>query len=321
MVKELSNLMYLASWIFLLVLGCGFGFVGRALAAEITVVDSIRKYRFKAKNAREKNDYDEALQFYREYLKYESDEKRIRQAYYFIGKIHFEKEEFEAAKLALRRTVALDSLYVNPNLTLYQIYLHQSLPDSAAQCLERVVQARPGKTQHRRKLADLYRRQNRTQAAIRHYVHLAEKTGKLMPSDIRGRKEVMEWLTWQMSGMGPMFGQAGHFRFYAPDKIPYALERYHTESLRLYGVLNQRLEGSKYICGDYSIADIACWPWVLTYKKQKIDLGQFPNVRRWYDLLKTRPGLRRGYEVGKEFGKPDGKWDDEARKHLMPRAR
>ena len=152
-------------------------------------------------------------------------------------------------------------------------------------------------------------------------VYLAEKAGKLMPSDIRGRKEVMEWLTWQMSGMGPMFGQSGHFRFYAPKKIPYAQERYNTESLRLYGVLDQRLEGREYICGNYSIADIACWPWVLTYKKQEIDLGQFPNVRRWYDLLKTRPGLRRGYEVGKEFGKPDGKWDDEARKHLMPQAR
>ena len=152
-------------------------------------------------------------------------------------------------------------------------------------------------------------------------VYLAEKTGKFMPSDIRGRKEVMEWLTWQMSGMGPMFGQAGHFRFYAPEKIPYAQERYNTESLRLYGVLDQRLEGREYICGDYSIADIACWPWVLTYKMQEIDLGQFPNVRRWYDLLKTRPRLRRGYEVGKKFGKPDGKWDDEARKYLMPQIR
>ncbi|MEM8813168.1 MAG: glutathione S-transferase N-terminal domain-containing protein [Pseudomonadota bacterium] len=152
-------------------------------------------------------------------------------------------------------------------------------------------------------------------------VYLAEKTGKFMPSNVRGRTEVLEWLMWQMGGMGPMFGQAGHFQFYAPEPIPYARERYLTESLRLYGVLDRRLDGRDYICGDYSIADMACWPWVLTYKKQEIDLGQFPNVRRWYDLLKTRPGLRRGYEVGKEFGKPEGKWDDEARKHLMPQAR
>ncbi len=152
-------------------------------------------------------------------------------------------------------------------------------------------------------------------------VYLAEKTGKFMPSDIRGRKEVMEWLMWQMSGMGPMFGQNGHFKFYAPEQIPYAQERYNKESLRLYGVLDRRLEGREYICGDYSIADMACWPWVITYKKQEIDLAQFPNVRRWYDLLKTRPGLRRGYQVGQEFGRPAGKWDEEARKHLMAHTR
>jgi len=194
--------MYLASWIFLLVLGGGFGLAGRVSAAEVTAVDSIRKYRFKAKNARDKKDYDEALQSYREYMKYESDEKRIKQAYYFIGKIHFEKEKFEAAKQALKQAVSLDSLYVNPNLTLYQIYLHQSLPDSAAQCLERVVQARPGKTQHRRKLADLYRRRNRTQAAIRHYVHLAEKAGSdvelfgllaVLHEDLGATAQALEW--------------------------------------------------------------------------------------------------------------------------------
>ena len=142
-----------------------------------------------------------------------------------------------------------------------------------------------------------------------------------MPSNIRGRTEVLEWLMWQMGGMGPMFGQNGHFRFYAPEQIPYAQERYNTESLRLYGVLDRRLEGREYICGEYSIADMSCWPWVITYKKQQIDLAQFPNVRRWYDLLKTRPGLRRGYQVGQEFGKPDGKWDEEARKNLMAHTR
>lgn len=152
-------------------------------------------------------------------------------------------------------------------------------------------------------------------------MYLAEKTGKFLPADLRGRTEVMEWLMWQMSGMGPMFGQAGHFKFYAPEPVPYAKDRYTTESLRLYGVLDRRLENRDYICGDYSIADMACWPWVLTYKKQEIDLDQFRNVRRWYDLLKTRPGLRRGYEVGREFGKPEGTWDEEARKHLMAHRR
>ena len=152
-------------------------------------------------------------------------------------------------------------------------------------------------------------------------VYLAEKTGKFLPADPRGRAEVLEWLMWQMGGVGPMFGQAGHFKFYAPEEVPYAIERYTTESLRLYGVLDRRLEGREYICGECSIADMACWPWVVTYKRQEIDLGGFPNVRRWYDLMKTRPGLRRGYEVGRDLGKPTGEWDDEARKHLTAHVR
>lgn len=151
--------------------------------------------------------------------------------------------------------------------------------------------------------------------------YLAEKTGTFLPTDRRGRTAVMEWLMWQMSGIGPMFGQAGHFKFYAPVPIPYAQDRYRTESRRLYGVLDRRLRDRDHICGDYSIADMACWPWVLTYKKQGIDLDPFPNVRRWYDQLKTRPGLRRGYKVGSEFGKPDGTWDAEARRNLMPHTR
>ncbi|MFC4270144.1 thiol:disulfide oxidoreductase [Sneathiella chungangensis] len=152
-------------------------------------------------------------------------------------------------------------------------------------------------------------------------IYLAEKTGKFMPADLRGRKEVIEWVMWQMAGLGPMLGQNGHFKFYAPEKIPYAQERYTTEVLRLFDVLNSRLEGRDYICGDYSIADMACWPWILTYKRQEIDLSEFPNIRRWYDSLKTRPALRRGYEVGREFGKPSGNWDEEARKNLMAQRR
>ena len=152
-------------------------------------------------------------------------------------------------------------------------------------------------------------------------IYLAEKSGKFLPTQVRARTKVLEWLMWQMAGMGPMFGQNGHFKFYAPEQIAYAQERYNTESLRLYGVLDRQLDGREYICDDYSIADMACWPWVITYKKQGIDLDQFPNVRRWYDHLKTRPALRRGYEVGKELGRPTGKWDEEGRKHLTAHLR
>ena len=148
-------------------------------------------------------------------------------------------------------------------------------------------------------------------------IYLAEKCGRFLPTDVRGRTQVLEWLMWQMSGMGPMFGQAGHFRFYAPEQIPYAKDRYDTEMRRLYGVLDRQLQDREYIAGDYSIADMACWPWVLTYKRQQVNLAEFAHVSRWYKALQTRPALRRGYQVGSEFGKPQGVWDEEARKHLM----
>jgi len=104
-----------------------------------------------------------------------------------------------------------------------------------------------------------------------------------------------------MGGFGPMLGQHGHFALYAKDEIEYAIRRYRTEAERLYGVLDRRLADREHICGDYSIADMACWPWVVTNKAQSIDLGAFPNVRRWYDALKERPALRRGYALGKEL--------------------
>ncbi|OUR79884.1 thiol:disulfide oxidoreductase [Alphaproteobacteria bacterium 46_93_T64] len=151
-------------------------------------------------------------------------------------------------------------------------------------------------------------------------LYLAEKSGKFMPKDLRGRMQVIEWVMWQMGGLGPMLGQNGHFKFYALETIPYAQDRYNNEALRLFGVLDRRLEGRDFICDDYSVADMACWPWIITYKRQEIDLEKFPNVRRWYDALKSKPGLRRGYEVGREFGKPSGKWDDKARKFLMAQA-
>jgi len=132
-------------------------------------------------------------------------------------------------------------------------------------------------------------------------IYLAEKSGRFLPADPRGRTDVLQWLMWQMGGLGPMLGQHGHFELYAKDRIPYAIARYRAEAERLYGVLDRRLAGREHVCGAYSIADMACWPWVVTYKMQKVDLGAFPNVRRWYDALKQRPALRRGYEVGREL--------------------
>ena len=150
-------------------------------------------------------------------------------------------------------------------------------------------------------------------------LYLAEKCGRFLPRDLRGRTEVVEWLMWQMGGLGPMLGQHGHFKIYAPERIPYAIERYRDEVERLYGVLDRRLAERAHVGGDdYSIADMACWPWVITYKSQGIDLGGFPHVRRWYDALKERAGLRRGYDVGKELGKPQsGPPDPETRRILF----
>jgi GST-like protein len=148
-------------------------------------------------------------------------------------------------------------------------------------------------------------------------LYLAEKSGRFLPTATRERYDVVQWLMWQMGGLGPMLGQNGHFRIYAPEPVPYALDRYTREAERLYGVLDKQLEGRDHICGEYSIADMACWPWIITYKSQGVAIDEkFPNVRRWYDALKQRPGLRRGYEVGREFGKP-GNMDAKAKEILL----
>ena len=132
-------------------------------------------------------------------------------------------------------------------------------------------------------------------------LYLAEKTGQFLPDDLRSRKRVMEWLFWQVGGLGPMLGQHGHFKLYAPDRIAYATNRYRDEALRLYGVLERQLAGSPFLAGEaYSIADMACWPWVRTWKAQDIPLDEYPAVRSWYDRLKQRPGLRRGVALGSE---------------------
>ena len=131
-------------------------------------------------------------------------------------------------------------------------------------------------------------------------LYLAEKTGRLMPTDLRGRVEVNQWLMWQMGGLGPMLGQAHHFRQYAPEQIPYAIERYTREAARLYGVLNRRLADREYIAGDYSIADIAAWPWILPYKRQGQALEDFPHLNRWFRAVGARPAVQRGQAVGKD---------------------
>jgi GST-like protein len=149
-------------------------------------------------------------------------------------------------------------------------------------------------------------------------LYLAEKTGRFLPTDLRGRVEVSEWLMWQMGGLGPMLGQNHHFRAYAPETIPYAVDRYTDEARRLYGVLERRLDGREYICGDFSIADMACWPWIVPHERQGIDFDDFPNTRRWYDAMKSRPGVRRGFEVGQEIRKAMAEgMDEEARKVLF----
>jgi len=128
-------------------------------------------------------------------------------------------------------------------------------------------------------------------------IYLAEKTGKLLPTAIRPRSVVLQWLMFQMGGVGPMFGQNHHFRRFAPEKIAYGIERYGKETERLYGVMDKRLGEAGHLAGDYSIADIATYPWVSRHDYQEIDLAKFPNVKRWYDALSARPAVQAGMKV------------------------
>ncbi len=135
-------------------------------------------------------------------------------------------------------------------------------------------------------------------------LYLAEKTGRFLPADVAGRTEALQWLFWQMGGLGPMGGQNLHFSAYAPEKIPYAIGRYAKETDRLYGVLDRRLAESEFVAGDYSIADMAILPWAARHPWQGISLPDYPNVKRWYDALAERPAVNRGMEVPE--GKPSG---------------
>jgi GST-like protein len=133
-------------------------------------------------------------------------------------------------------------------------------------------------------------------------LYLAEKTGRFMPADLRGRIEVMKWLFWQVGGLGPMAGQNHHFGLYAPSKIPYAIDRYVNETNRLYGVLDRHLENRTFIADDgYSIADMASYPWIVPWKRQQQNLDDFPNLRRWFDMVRKRPGTQRAYARGEPY--------------------
>ena len=133
-------------------------------------------------------------------------------------------------------------------------------------------------------------------------VYLAEKAARLLPPDLRGRKAVLEWLFWQVGGLGPMAGQNHHFNRYAPEKIPYAIERYVNETNRLYGVMDRRLATQAYLAGnDYSIADIAAYPWIVPWQMQAQDQAQFPALKRWFDGIAARPATLRAYARAEEF--------------------
>ncbi|MEW6298818.1 MAG: glutathione S-transferase N-terminal domain-containing protein [Thermodesulfobacteriota bacterium] len=144
--------------------------------------------------------------------------------------------------------------------------------------------------------------------------YLAEKYGKFMPRDVRGKYEVLQWLYWQMGGLGPMSGQANHFRHYAPEKIEYGIRRYTDEVNRLYGVMDTRLADREFLAGEYSIADMASWPWVVPYERMGQDLNEFPNLKRWFDTMKARPAVERGYAVGRGLRQ---EMTDEAKKILF----
>jgi len=128
-------------------------------------------------------------------------------------------------------------------------------------------------------------------------LYLAEKSGQLMPTETRARYRVIEWLMFQMGGIGPMLGQAHHFRRYAPEPIQYAIDRYTNEARRLYNVLDKQLGRNQYVAGEYSIADIAIYPWLIPHKWQGMELEEFPNVKRWFDAIAARPAVQRGVAV------------------------
>lgn len=136
-------------------------------------------------------------------------------------------------------------------------------------------------------------------------LYLAEKTGQFLPADARGRNEVLQWLFWQMGGLGPMAGQNHHFNAFAPEKVPYAMKRYIDETARLYGVLDKRLADREYVAGSqYSIADMAIYPWIVPYQRQSQNLDDFPNLKRWFKSIESRPATQRAYALVQQVNPP-----------------
>ncbi len=149
-------------------------------------------------------------------------------------------------------------------------------------------------------------------------IYLADKTGQFLSADPAERYTTLCWVMFQMGGVGPMFGQAHHFRIYAPEKIDYAVNRYSNETARLYGVMDRRLGESPYLAGDdYTIADMATFPWTISHERQGVDLADYPNFKRWFDEIRARPAVERGLQVLAERRKDPAKLDDKAKDLLF----
>ncbi|WP_144184304.1 glutathione binding-like protein [Elioraea rosea] len=148
-------------------------------------------------------------------------------------------------------------------------------------------------------------------------LYLGEKTGQFIPKDSRGRVAALEWLFWQMGGLGPMLGQNNHFRAYAPEKIPYAMDRYGKEADRLFGVLDKRLSGREFLAGAYSIADMASYPWAVTHERQGVDIAAFPNVKAWLDRIGARPATQRAYALGPKYRPEQAPVMDEEQRRIL----
>lgn len=148
-------------------------------------------------------------------------------------------------------------------------------------------------------------------------IYLAEKYRRFLPADVRGRADALQWLMWQMGGLGPMLGQNHHFANYAAEKIPYAIKRYRDETLRLYRVLNRRLAKRDFICGDYSVADMACYPWIVPHERQGIDLAALPDLARWFERMRARPAVVRAYAVAEKINPRPGEMSEAAKKILF----
>jgi GST-like protein len=149
-------------------------------------------------------------------------------------------------------------------------------------------------------------------------LYLADKAGRFIPTDLRGRLEVTKWLFWQVGGLGPMAGQIGHFNVYASEEVPYAIDRYTRETNRLYGVLDKRLAGRDFMAGDYSIADMACYPWIVPHQAHGQSLDEFRNLKRWFAAVQARPATQRAYAKAPEsYSKERANLSDQERRILF----